>query len=1122
MKQNRTISALFMITAVLVALFATYQLARAVPAARPLLQSGTPQVVSYQGQVTVDGAAYSGAGYFKFAVVNAAGDTTYWANDGTGGGEPATAVPLSVVNGLFNVLLGDTAVPNMTALSAAAFDGPERYLRVWFSSDGATFTQLSPDRRIAAVPYALQAEAAKTASDADTLDSHHASEFAGSSHDHDATYVNEGQVDSITSAMITNGTLAFADIGSNSCTSGQVMQWNGTAWACANVTGTGVSDHGALTGLTDDDHPQYFALGQNEAVTGIPAFTGGTSGSTAPFSVDSMFVVANLNADLLDGYQTGNASGNIPLSNGTVNTNLNADTVDGYHASDLIGSGGWSLTGNTGTAPATNFLGTTDAQPLVLRTNNTEQARLDAAGNLGLGTAAPAERLTVQGNAAVLGYDAPVARGFITAVTLDAPRAVAVAGQYAYVVSEAGDSLSIFDISNPDAIIARGVTVAGLDAPRAVAVAGDYAYVASYATNRMVIFDVSDPDNIVWVGAAYANGPNGVAVSGRYAYVVAYNNTLSIFDVSNPAAPSAVGATTTNLNRPTSVSVSGRYAYVTNYYTPYLSIFDIADPSNIVPRGYTSTSLYAPYAVVVSGRYAYVASWWNGRLVTFDISDLDNPVFLDDINTNLGGVFSVAVAGDYAYVASRNNDALAVFDVSDPANLIAHGFTTTNLDDPQSVVVAGRYAYVASAANDQLAVFDLNRLEAPTADIGSLQTGGLHVGESAIVGNNLTVQDSLNVGGGGALINGDLAVSGSATFRGNNVGIGVTAPGFPLSFADIPGEKISFYGQSGNHTGIGLTTSQLQFYLGNSSGSFGFGYGSNTSFTEAVRIQGNGDVYVQGGLSVQGSAAFNGGTSGSTAPFTVDSTYVVANLNADLLDGQHGSYYWMAGGNSLGAVGRLGTNDNYALELEVNNLRALRLEPNATSPNVIGGYNGNTVTSGVAGAAVGGGGVSGAINSVSANYGTVPGGQGAAATHYGEMAYASGSFSAPGDAQTSIYVLRNTSSGTTFAPLYLDGSATKITLALNRAMTYDILVTGMADNGGAASYQFLGGIQRTSAGIAVIAPPVQTLNMEQDSTWNCSVGADPTNLALDIVCRGAVGRTVHWVATVRTVETTMP
>lgn len=36
---------------------------------------------------------------------------------------------------------------------------------------------------------------------------------------------------------------------------------------------------------------------------------------------------------------------------------------------------------------------------------------------------------------------------------------------------------------------------------------------------------------------------------------------------------------------------------------------------------------------------------------------------------------------------------------------------------------------------------------------------------------------------------------------------------------------------------------------------------------------------------------FNGGTSGVSAPFNVDSTFLVTNLNADYLDGQHGSFY---------------------------------------------------------------------------------------------------------------------------------------------------------------------------------------------------------------------------------------
>jgi hypothetical protein len=141
------------------------------------LAGGTPQVVAYQGEVRVLGTPFTGDGYFKFAVVNAAGDTAYWSNDGTsvGGSEPTAAVQLAVSEGLFGVLLGDTSLGGMTqALTAAVFDQPDSYLRVWFSSDNITFDQLTPDTRIAAVPYALQAQEAL---DADTVDGLHASEL---------------------------------------------------------------------------------------------------------------------------------------------------------------------------------------------------------------------------------------------------------------------------------------------------------------------------------------------------------------------------------------------------------------------------------------------------------------------------------------------------------------------------------------------------------------------------------------------------------------------------------------------------------------------------------------------------------------------------------------------------------------------------------------------------------------------------------------------------------------------------------------------------------------------------------------------------------------------------------
>jgi hypothetical protein len=54
----------------------------------------------------------------------------------------------------------------------------------------------------------------------------------------------------------------------------------------------------------------------------------------------------------------------------------------------------WNLTGNAGTTAA-DFLGTTDAEPVVIKANSVEVMRISASGNIGVGSVNPLQQLTL-------------------------------------------------------------------------------------------------------------------------------------------------------------------------------------------------------------------------------------------------------------------------------------------------------------------------------------------------------------------------------------------------------------------------------------------------------------------------------------------------------------------------------------------------------------------------------------------------------------------------------------------------------------------------------------------------------------------------------------------------------
>ena len=135
----------------------------------------------------------------------------------------------------------------------------------------------------------------------------------------------------------------------------------------------------------------------------------------------------------------------------------------------------------------------------------------------------------------------------------------------------------------------------------------------------------------------------------------------------------------------------------------------------------------------------------------------------------------------------------------------------------------------------------------------------------------------------------------------------------------------------------------------------------------------------------------------------------VTNVNAATLGGLTSAGFWKTNGNAganpaNGAF--LGTTDTNALEIKVNNQRALRIEyaTHSTygfSPNLVGGSPANIVSNGFVGAVIGGGGYASFPNRVGKHFATVVGGQGNTASGDTSTAMGYGN-TASGDYSTAI------------------------------------------------------------------------------------------------------------------------
>jgi hypothetical protein len=117
----------------------------------------------------VGGKRFDGVGEFRFALVDPDSGANLWTNDGSnlgGPGMPVAAVPIAVDKGSYSVRLGDTSLPNMTAVPMTVFDDDNVVLRIWFDDGTHGVQLLTPDYVLTSAPYAYRAAYATEASHA--------------------------------------------------------------------------------------------------------------------------------------------------------------------------------------------------------------------------------------------------------------------------------------------------------------------------------------------------------------------------------------------------------------------------------------------------------------------------------------------------------------------------------------------------------------------------------------------------------------------------------------------------------------------------------------------------------------------------------------------------------------------------------------------------------------------------------------------------------------------------------------------------------------------------------------------------------------------------------------------
>jgi len=365
-----------------------------------------------------------------------------------------------------------------------------------------------------------------------------------------------------------------------------------------------------------------------------------------------------------------------------------------------------------------------------------------------------------------------------------------------------------------------------------------------------------------------ADQPSDIAVKGNYAYIASETvGNLSIYDISNPLSIVLKG-TGGNFFGKVALEIQGNYLYATSTLAGEFHIYDISNPITLLYKGMARNELIFPRDVAVIGNMAYVASQDNNLIASYDVSNPVLPVYKGGIG-NITSPSFLKVIGTYLAVITNANSRLTILDISTPNIINLVGSNNGNIVQATGLAIGGATICVANRGDvSALGLFDLDL----SRSVGIAGAGVNPLSEAWQTQGRNIYKNNGYVGIGTSLPMFDLDVAGTirgsnevrtaslnatnATIATANITNGVFNSGTfsntytynaqvngQLAFNNALDSKISFYGYgTANQYGIGVQSGLLQLYTDVSFADIAFGYGSSSSFTERMRIKGNGNV----------------------------------------------------------------------------------------------------------------------------------------------------------------------------------------------------------------------------------------------------------------------------------------